>query len=382
MNPAIYIRKNILNLTQEKLSEHLDVTQPTIHRWEESGVIPAKHQRQIREFASEKGIYWNDSWFFSIPDERDSIDFGKKEEVKFKIKEEWLEKARTLSKALPYMKSFANKTFVIKFGGHAMHSTEAANAFARDIVLIKQVGINPIVVHGGGPQIDMMLKKLKIKSSFVDGMRVTTPESIKTIEMVLSGSINKEIVSKICSAGGNAIGVSGKDGNLIVAKKLRVGNGDKKKGKKIQDLGLVGEPIGVNHKILKDLENSGIIPVVAPIGSSLEGSTYNINADHAAGALSESLRASRLLLLTDTVGVQSRKGKLLSNLDITQSQKMIKDGVILGGMIPKVQTCIKAIQNGVEAAVILDGRVPHALLLEIFTDRGFGTMISNKLKKG
>ena len=169
---------------------------------------------------------------------------------------------------------------------------------------------------------------------------------------------------------------------MIVAKKLRLGNGDKKKRKKIEDLGLVGEPIGVNHKILKDLENSGVIPVVAPIGSSLEGITYNINADHAAGALSESLRASRLLLLTDTVGVQSKKGKLLSNLDITQSQKMIKDGVILGGMIPKVQTCIKAIQNGVEAAVILDGRVPHALLLEIFTDRGFGTMISNKLKKG
>jgi len=382
MNPVIYIRKNILNLTQENFSKCLDVTQPTIHRWEGSGIIPAQHQRKIRELAVQKGINWHDSWFFSIPDEKDLMDFGKKEEPKVKIKEEWLEKARTLSKALPYMKNFANKTFVIKFGGHAMHSTETATAFARDIVLIKQVGINPIVVHGGGPQIEIMLRKLNIKSSFVDGMRVTSPESIKAIEMVLSGSINKEIVSKICSAGGNAIGISGKDGNLIVARKLKLENREKKKGKKIQDLGLVGEPIGINHKILKDLENAGVIPVVAPIGSGLEGHTYNINADHVAGALSESLQASRLLLLTDTAGVQDRKGNLVSNLNMVQSQKMIKDGVIRGGMIPKIQTCIKAIQNGVEAAVIIDGRVPHVLLLEIFTDRGFGTMISNKLKQG
>ena len=212
-------------------------------------------------------------------------------------------------------------------------------------------------------------------------MRVTSPESIKAVEMVLSGSINKEIVSKICAAGGNAVGVSGKDGDLIVTRKLKIKSKGKSKKDRVQDLGLVGEPVGINHKILKDLENAGLIPVVAPIGSGLDGNTYNINADHAAGALSEALRVSRLLLLTDTIGVQDKNGNLISNLNMEQSQKMIKDGVIRGGMIPKVQTCIKAIQNGVEAAVILDGRVPHALLLEIFTDRGFGTMISNKFKK-
>ena len=298
MNSAIFIRKSIFNLTQRNFSQLLGVTQPTVHRWEESGIIPSKYQRKVRELAIEQGISWNDSWFFSIPEEGDFMESKKELSTKIAMKEEWLEKARTLSKALPYMKSFAGKTFVIKFGGHSMNSVETATSFARDIVLIKQVGINPIVVHGGGPQIERMLKKLNIKSSFVDGMRVTSPESIKAVEMVLSGSINKEIVSKICAAGGNAVGVSGKDGDLIVTRKLKIKSKGKSKKDRVQDLGLVGEPVGINHKILKDLENAGLIPVVAPIGSGLDGNTYNINADHAAGALSEALRVSRLLLLT------------------------------------------------------------------------------------
>ena len=290
--------------------------------------------------------------------------------------EEWLEKARTLSEALPYMRRYAGETFVIKYGGHAMGEEDLALQFARDVVLLKQVGINPIVVHGGGPQIGEMLERLKSKSDFVDGVRVTDRATVEIVEMVLAGSINKQVVTAINDAGGMAIGLSGKDGTLIQARKLkRVRRETDSNIEKILDLGFVGEPTRINARVLDVFEESDIIPVIAPIGVGSNGETYNINADTAAGAIAPAVGATRLLMLTDVAGVMDKSGKVLSELTVSEARKLIKDGTIKGGMIPKVETCIEAVEAHVDAAVIMDGRVPHALLLEIFTEHGVGTLI-------
>ncbi|MCH9012144.1 MAG: acetylglutamate kinase [Proteobacteria bacterium] len=288
----------------------------------------------------------------------------------------WLRTARTITEALPFMRRYAGRAFVIKYGGHAMGDPELARLFASDIVLLKQVGIHPVVVHGGGPQIGRMLDRLKIKSEFVDGLRVTDAETVEIVEMVLSGTINKRIVSAINAAGGAAIGVSGKDGDLIQASKLRRTSRDEKSNvEKILDLGFVGEPRQINPRILTALEQSGLIPVIAPIGVGAGGETYNINADTVAGAIAGALGASRLLLLTDVIGVLDKAGELISDLTVERIRELRADGTITGGMIPKLETCTKAVEDGVDAAVILDGRVPHSMLLEIFTDRGIGTLI-------
>jgi len=289
----------------------------------------------------------------------------------------WLRTAKTITEALPFMRRYAGKTFVIKYGGHAMGDSELAEIFARDIVLMKQVGIHPVVVHGGGPQIGAMLERLAVKSEFVDGLRITDAETVSVVEMVLSGTINKQIVSAINKAGGTAIGLSGKDGDLIKASKLRRTRRDKDSNiEKILDLGFVGQPCEVNPQILTSLEQSGMIPVIAPIGIGAGGETYNINADTAAGAVAAAIGATRLLLLTDVTGVMDRDGNLLTDLVSARVQELMSDGTITGGMIPKLETCLAALKAGVEAAVILDGRLPHVLLLEIFTERGVGTLIS------
>ncbi|MEE9250226.1 MAG: acetylglutamate kinase [Alphaproteobacteria bacterium] len=291
----------------------------------------------------------------------------------------WIEKAKTLSEALPYMRRYAGDTFVIKYGGHAMGDPKLAKPFARDVVLLKQVGINPVVVHGGGPQIGEMLERLKIKSSFVDGLRVTDRATVEIVEMVLSGSINKQIVTTINAAGGTAVGLSGKDGNLIEARKLRRTRRQSDSNiEKILDLGFVGEPHRVKPHVLGNLNESDIIPVIAPIGVGPKGETYNINADTVAGALAPALGATRLLMLTDVAGVADKSGRLLSEMTVAEARGYIKDGTIEGGMIPKVETCISAVENHVDAAVIIDGTVPHALLLEIFTEHGVGTLIHRK----
>lgn len=288
----------------------------------------------------------------------------------------WLRTARTISEALPFMRRYAGKSFVVKYGGHAMGDPELADVFARDIVLMKQVGIHPVVVHGGGPQIGRMLERLKVKSEFIDGLRVTDAATVDVVEMVLSGNINKQIVTAINAAGGTAIGISGKDGGLVRASKLRRTKRDENSNiEKILDLGFVGEPRHVNPQILTSLEESGMIPVIAPIGVGAAGETYNINADTMAGAVAGAVGATRLLLLTDVAGVLDSDKELISDLDVEQTRKLMSDGVITGGMIPKLETCLQAVEVGVEAAVILDGRVPHALLLEIFTDKGHGTLV-------
>ena len=288
----------------------------------------------------------------------------------------WLRTARTITEALPFMRRYAGRTFVIKYGGHAMGDAELAPLFASDIVLLKQIGIHPVVVHGGGPQIGRMLERLKIKSEFIDGLRVTDAETVEIVEMVLSGSINKQIVSAINAAGGTAIGISGKDGNLIQASKLRRTRRDENSNiEKILDLGFVGEPERIDPQILTSLEQSGMIPVIAPIGIGADGETYNINADTVAGAIAAAVGASRLLLLTDVIGVLGTDGELLTDLTVERVRDLRADGTISGGMIPKLETCVEAVSKGVDAAVILDGRVPHSMLLEIFTDRGIGTLI-------
>ena len=288
----------------------------------------------------------------------------------------WLRTARTITEALPFMRRYAGRAFVIKYGGHAMGDPELARLFASDIVLLKQVGIHPVVVHGGGPQIGRMLDRLKIKSEFVDGLRVTDAETVEIVEMVLSGTINKRIVSAINAAGGAAIGISGKDGGLIQASKLRRTSRDEQSDtEKTIDLGFVGEPDQINPRILTSLQQSGLVPVVAPIGVGAGGETYNINADTVAGAIAGALGASRLLLLTDVIGVLDKAGELISDLTIERIRELRADGTITGGMIPKLETCTKAVEDGVDAAVILDGRVPHSMLLEIFTDQGIGTLI-------
>ena len=293
--------------------------------------------------------------------------------------EAWLAKANTLSEALPYMRRYAGKTFVVKYGGHAMGEAALAKLFARDVVLMKQVGMNPIVVHGGGPQIGDMLARLKIKSDFVDGLRVTDKATVEIVEMVLSGSINKQIVSAINAAGGMAVGLSGKDGGLIQARKLKQSRQTSDSNiEKVPDLGFVGEPSRINPHVLEVFEKSDIIPVIAPLGLGARGMTYNINADTAAGAIAVAVGAERLLMLTDIVGVLDKTGGLVSEMTITMAQRMIGDGIISGGMIPKIGTCIDAVKGGVGAAVVIDGRVPHALLLEIFTERGVGTLIRRR----
>jgi acetylglutamate kinase len=287
-------------------------------------------------------------------------------------------KAATLAAALPYLKRYAGKTVVVKYGGHAMGEEELGRLFAADIVLLKQVGLNPIVVHGGGPQIGAMLERLKIKSSFIDGLRVTDRATVEIVEMVLSGSINKELAAQINEAGGRAIGLSGKDASLIRARQLQRKRKDPDSHiEQVLDLGFVGEPWHVDAEVLATLIRSDVIPVIAPIGLGDKGETFNINADTAAGAVAAAVRATRLLLLTDVIGVLDKKKKLLSELSVTEARALIADGTIAGGMIPKGETCIDAVLNGAEAAVIIDGRVPHAILLELFAE-GAGTLIRRR----
>ncbi len=287
-----------------------------------------------------------------------------------------LAKAETLTEALPYLQRYAGKTFVVKYGGHAMGNAELARDFAEDVVLLKACGINPVVVHGGGPQIGAMLKTLGVESRFVDGLRVTDAETAKIAEMVLCGSINKELVGWINAAGGNAVGISGKDGGFVRAVKVQRTQKDPESNiEKAIDLGFVGEPETVDRTVVDTLSAAGMIPVIAPIGVGADGHTYNINADTMAGAIAGALGASRLFLLTDVSGVLDKAGALLTDLDPAAVKALQGDGTISGGMIPKLQTCVDAVEAGVDAAVILDGRVPHAMLIEMFTDKGAGTLV-------
>ena len=287
-----------------------------------------------------------------------------------------LAKAETLVEALPYLQRYAGRTFVVKYGGHAMGDPDLAHDFAEDVVLMKAVGINPVVVHGGGPQIGAMLKKLGVESRFVDGLRVTDKATAEVAEMVLSGAINKEIVRWISGAGGKAIGISGKDGGLVTARKVeRTTRDPDSQIEQVVDLGFVGEPHHVDTKVIKTISDAGMIPVIAPIAVGEDGETYNINADTMAGAIAATLGAARLFLLTDVAGVLDKEKNLLTDLKPADIEKLQRDGTISGGMIPKLETCVHAVEAGCEAAVVLDGRVPHAMLLEIFTSRGAGTLI-------
>lgn len=287
-----------------------------------------------------------------------------------------LAKAETLTEALPYLQRYAGKTFVVKYGGHAMGDPERQRDFAEDMVLLKAVGINPVVVHGGGPQIGAMLKRLGVESQFVNGLRVTDKETAQIAEMVLAGSINKEIVSWIAAAGGRAVGISGKDAGLVIAEKVQGREADPLKGiERHVDLGFVGEPVSVDPRLIESLCADGIIPVIAPVGIGLDGHTYNINADTMAGAIAARLCASRFFLLTDVAGVLDKQGELMTDLNPARIAELRADGTISGGMIPKLETCVSAVEAGVDAAVILDGRVPHGMLLEIFTKQGAGTLV-------
>ncbi|MBV1933924.1 MAG: acetylglutamate kinase [Parvibaculaceae bacterium] len=290
------------------------------------------------------------------------------------IEESWLERARILSEALPYMQRYDKRTVVVKYGGHAMGDETLSRQFAKDIVLLKQAGVNPIVVHGGGPQIGSMLKRLNIKSEFSNGLRITDKATVDVVEMVLAGSINKQIVTALNQAGGKAVGLSGKDGNLIQARKFTPSGASDSNIEKL-DLGFVGEPAQINPEILETIIKSDIIPVVAPIGVGAEGETFNINADTAAGALASAMSAERLLLLTDVRGVLDKAGQLIPEMSLEAARGYMKDGTISGGMIPKLETCITSVEQGVEAVAILDGRVPHVVLLELFTEHGAGTLI-------
>ena len=288
-----------------------------------------------------------------------------------------LAKTGMLIEALPFMRRYSGKTILIKFGGHAMGKADYVNAFAADIALLDQVGAKPVVVHGGGPQIGEMLKKLQIESSFIDGLRVTDEATVSIVEMVLAGGINKALVAAIAGAGGRAVGVSGKDGGLITARKLMaMAKASDSAVQQAVDLGFVGEPSHVDVTVLNALMQHHLIPVVAPVGGGEDGKTYNINADTAAGAIAAALNATRMLMLTDVTGVLDQNGKLISSLTISQAEALIHNGTISGGMIPKVKTCIDAVQGGAEGAVIIDGRAPHALLVELFTEHGMGTMIT------
>jgi acetylglutamate kinase len=287
-----------------------------------------------------------------------------------------LAKAEVLIEALPYLQRYAGRTFVVKYGGHAMGDPEAARDFAEDIVLLKAVGINPVVVHGGGPQIGAMLKKLGVESTFVDGLRVTDKATAEIAEMVLSGAINKELVGWIAQAGGKALGVSGKDGGLVTATKVsRTVKDPDSNIEQAIDLGFVGEPARVDTALIDTAVAAGMIPVIAPIGAGDDGHTYNINADTMAGAIAAALGAARLFLLTDVPGVLAKDGTLLTDLTPADIADLQADGTVSGGMIPKLETCVHAVEAGCEAAVVLDGRVPHAMLLEFFTTTGAGTLI-------
>ena len=273
---------------------------------------------------------------------------------------DWIATARTLSEALPYFQRFVDATVVIKLGGHAMGSDDAMDEFARDVALMRQVGVNPVVVHGGGPMINDMLKRLNIQSEFVNGKRVTDAATMEVVEMVLSGVVNSRIVQAITEQGGRAVGVSGKDGGLIICDQEN------------PELGLVGSPTEVNPRLLRDFADKGIIPVIAPLGMGRNGETFNLNGDTAAGAIAAALKADRLLLLTDVAGVKNAQGEVLTELTADQIREMVADGTIAGGMIPKTQTALDALDGGVRAAVILDGRAPNACLLELFTEHGAG----------
>ena len=285
-----------------------------------------------------------------------------------------IERARILVEALPYINRFRNRTFVVKYGGHAMLSPELGEAFAQDIVLLKAVGINPVVVHGGGPQINDLIKRLGLKSSFVRGMRVTDEDTMEAVEMVLQ-KINKEIVAMISRQGGRAVGLSGKDANLIIARKMHMVTKDEQGHSIETDIGLVGEVAEIDPSVITTLREAGFIPVIAPTGHDREGQTYNINADVAAGDIAGALKAEKFILLTDVEGVKDREGKLIPGLEIARAKALIEDGTIAEGMIPKVECCIQALAARAARAYVTDGRVPHAVLLETFTDAGVGTEV-------
>lgn len=282
--------------------------------------------------------------------------------------------ARVLTESLPYIQRFTGRTIVIKFGGNAMVDPELFETFARDVVLMKLVGMNPVIVHGGGPQIGALLDRLKIKSEFVEGMRVTDAPTMNVVEMVLGASVNKEIVDCIHRNGGRAVGLTGKDGELLKAQKLQL----EPSGENLRDIGLVGEVTSVDTQVLNMLGDSDFIPVIAPIAGGADGKTYNINADLVAGKIAEVLHAEKLMLLTNVAGLLDQDGEVLTGLSTTEVDRLITDGVIQGGMLPKIRCALDAVKQGVKSAHIIDGRVPHAALLEIFTDEGIGTLISNK----
>jgi acetylglutamate kinase len=282
--------------------------------------------------------------------------------------------ARVLSEALPFMQRYDEETIVIKYGGHAMGDEHLAREFARDVVLLEQTAINPIVVHGGGPQIEAMLKKLGVQSQYAAGLRITDEKTLEVVEMVLAGSINKQIVGFVNEAGGKAVGLCGKDGNMVIARKLTRAVVDS--GSEFDvDLGFVGEPEKVDTTVLTQILGRELIPVLAPVCAAANGVTYNVNADTFAGAIAGALKAKRLLLLTDVPGVLDKSKNLIKELSADDARRLIADGTISGGMIPKVETCIDALERGVEGVVILDGKVPHAVLLELFTELGAGTLI-------
>lgn len=288
-----------------------------------------------------------------------------------------IDKATTLMEALPYIRRFYQKTIVIKYGGHAMIDRELKNDFAMDITLMNYIGLNPVVVHGGGPQIEEVLEKMGKSSKFIEGLRVTDEEIMEVVEMVLVGKVNKEIVSLINHQGGKAVGLSGKDGQLITAKKLKLSSlQSKPTTRKVKDIGLVGEVESVNPLVIETLDRSKFIPVIAPIGMGKDGQTYNINADMVAGKIASALKAEKLILLTDTEGVLDKNGTLISSMNEKKAKALIKNGQISGGMIPKVNCCVKALKEGVAKAHIIDGRIKHAILLEIFTDVGIGSQIT------
>ena len=285
------------------------------------------------------------------------------------------QQARILAEALPYMQRYDEAIVVVKYGGHAMGEEHLAREFARDIVLLEQIAINPVVVHGGGPQIEAMLKRVGVKSQFAAGLRVTDEQTLEVVEMVLAGSINKQMVGYINEAGGKAIGLCGKDGNMVVARKLTRTVVDPDSDiEKIVDLGFVGEPEKVDTTVLDQVLGRKLIPVLAPVAAGADGGTFNVNADTFAGAIAGAVKAKRLLLLTDVAGVFDKSKKLIKELTADEARRLIADGTISGGMIPKVETCIDALERGVEAVVILDGKVPHAVLLELFTELGAGTL--------
>ena len=287
------------------------------------------------------------------------------------------ETARILSEALPFLQRYDDKIIVVKYGGHAMIDPKLAQQFARDMVMLKVCGLNPIVVHGGGPQINKMLDKLDVKAEFRDGLRVTDAETMAVVEMVLAGSINKSIVSSIQQAGGRAVGISGKDGNLMIAERLTKKKTDPATGETVEiDFGFVGEPVRVNTEILETIMKSDAIPVIAPVGVGRNGNSFNVNADTAAGAIATATRAKRLLLLTDVAGVLDKDKQLISELKIGDLPELIANGTITGGMIPKVESAAAVVKSGVEGVIILDGRVPHSVLLELLTPHGVGTRIS------